>query len=183
MKNFEQQCAIFTDLLLRYNKTHNITGAKNAAKVQENIEDSIYPLQFLEQKQIKNAIDVGSGAGFPGFLLALVMHDTHFTLFEPIKKKSAFLHLAKTLLHVENITIASQRVEEHSGFTCDLITSRAVTKSQELVKICRHFITPQTKFLLYKGENVIKEVDNLQNYEIYSRGHRNYLLIKDVYGL
>lgn len=91
---FEKNCEIFCDLILKYNKTHNITGAKNAQSVYENIEDSIYPITFLPLEEIKTAIDVGTGAGFPGLLLALAMPQTHFTLFEPIKKRVLFYILS-----------------------------------------------------------------------------------------
>ncbi|NOX16492.1 MAG: 16S rRNA (guanine(527)-N(7))-methyltransferase RsmG, partial [Epsilonproteobacteria bacterium] len=93
-QNFSKNCETFTKLILNYNKIHNITGAKNKKQIEENIDDSIYPIRFFK-KDIKKAIDVGSGAGFPGLILAMYLPDVHFTLFEPIKKKSSFLHLAK----------------------------------------------------------------------------------------
>lgn len=177
---FEKNCEIFCDLILKYNKTHNITGAKNAQSVYENIEDSIYPITFLPLEEIKTAIDVGTGAGFPGLLLALAMPQTHFTLFEPIKKKSAFLHLVKSTLQLKNVTVCSKRVEEYEAFKVDLISSRAVTNSKMLVNLCHNYISPLTYLLFYKGENVENEIDGIKNYKIYQRGKRNYLLIKDI---
>ena len=64
-KDFWQQIDTFATLLLNYNKTHNISGAKSKEVVLKNVEDSIYPLEFLELDGVKNAIDIGSGAGFP----------------------------------------------------------------------------------------------------------------------
>ena len=95
---FDENCEKFSEIILKYNKIHNITGAKTKQKIFENIEDSLYPITFLETKKIKKAIDVGSGAGFPGLVLAMAMQNTSFTLFEPIAKKSSFLHLVKTTL-------------------------------------------------------------------------------------
>lgn len=178
--SFEKQCEKFCDLILQYNKTHNITGAKTRQAVFNNIEDSIYPLNFLHVKDIKQAIDIGSGAGFPGLLLALAMPDTHFTLFEPIKKKSAFLHLAKAILKIDNVSIVSQRIEEAKAFKADLISSRAVTDTNLLITLCKNFIAKKTFLLFYKGENVTQEITHLKEYSIYNKGKRNYLLIKDI---
>ena len=97
---FWQQVDTFTTLLLQYNQTHNISGAKSKEVVLKNVEDSIYPLEYLHVNEIKSAIDIGTGAGFPGLLLALALPHVHFTLFEPIAKKSAFLHLLRSILSV-----------------------------------------------------------------------------------
>lgn len=178
--SFEEKSTQFCELILNYNKTHNITGAKTKEAVFANIQDSIYPLNFLHVEDIKEAIDVGSGAGFPGLLLALAMPQTHFTLFEPIKKKSAFLHLAKASLAMDNLSIASQRVEKVEAFKVDLITSRAVTNTNLLIELCKNFIDINTLLLFYKGENVTQEIENIQEFQIYKKDKRNYLLIKGI---
>ncbi len=178
-QDFSKNCEIFTELILDYNKTHNITGAKNEKQIQENIDDSIYPLKFLELK-IKNAIDVGSGAGFPGLILAMYLPNINFTLFEPIKKKSSFLYLAKSSLKLKNVDIISQRVEKVEAFKVDLICSRAVTKTKLLIDICKDFISKETVLLFYKGSSVNEEITNLKNYQIHKRGNRNYLFLGDI---
>ena len=176
-ENFSKNCEIFTELILKYNKIHNITGAKNKKQIEENINDSIYPLRFLHV-ELKNAIDVGSGAGFPGLILAMYLPNVHFTLFEPIKKKSSFLHLAKSTLNLKNIDIISKRVEEVEAFKVDLICSRAVTKTALLMDICKNFISNEATLLFYKGSSVDEELSNLKEYQIHKRGNRNYLIVK-----
>ncbi|MDX1809578.1 MAG: 16S rRNA (guanine(527)-N(7))-methyltransferase RsmG [Sulfurospirillaceae bacterium] len=175
--DFNKKCENFTRLILNYNKIHNITGAKDASAIKANIEDSIYPIKFLPDG-IKNAIDVGTGAGFPGLLLAIALPQIHFTLFEPIKKKSSFLHLAKSALNLQNVDIISQRVEKVEAFDTDLICSRAVTKTDLLLKICKNFIYDKSILLFYKGTSVKEEIKDLVNYEIYKNGNRNYLIVK-----
>ena len=175
-KNYE----IFIDLILKYNRVHNITGAKDRTAVIENIEDSLYPIKFLPLKDIKTAIDIGTGAGFPGLILAMELPDVHFTLFEPIAKKSSFLHLVKTTLGLKNVTVSTKRVEQAVAFEVDLICSRAVTNTDMLINLCKEYITPKTLLLFYKGERVVEEVTNLKDYKIYKKEKRNYLLIKDV---
>ncbi len=171
---------VFIELILKYNKIHNITGAKDRASVIENIEDSIYPISFLETKSIKTAIDIGTGAGFPGLILAMELPNTQFTLFEPIAKKSSFLHLVKTTLGLKNVKVSTKRVEQEEGFEVDLITSRAVTNTDMLINLCKEYITSKTNLLFYKGERVVEEISNIKNYKIYKKERRNYLLIKDI---
>lgn len=179
-ENFWNTAETLIELLLKYNQTHNISGAKTKEAVLKNIEDSIYPLQFLDLKEIKSAIDIGTGAGFPGLLLALALPDVHFTLFEPIAKKSAFLHLAKTTLELKNVDIATNRVEKVTPFKVELISSRAVTNTKMLIKLCKAFIDPDTTLLFYKGELVDEEIKGLKNCQIHQRGKRHYLIMKDV---
>jgi len=177
---FWQDVDIFATLLLQYNQTHNISGAKTKEVVLKNVDDSIYPLQYLHVNELKRAIDIGTGAGFPGLLLSLALPHVHFTLFEPIAKKSAFLHLAKSTLELKNVDISTNRVEQVSPFQVDLISSRAVTNTKMLVKLCQKFIDPTTTLLFYKGELVDEEIKGLTNCHVYQRDKRYYLVMKDV---
>jgi len=181
-ENFWAQVDNFTTLLLKYNQTHNITGAKTKEAVLKNVEDSIYPLNFLDISSLKHAIDVGTGAGFPGLLLALALPDVHFTLFEPIAKKSAFLHLAKSTLDIRNMDVSTNRVEKIAPWPVDLIASRAVTNTKMLISLCQGFISPCSTLLFYKGEMVEEEIKGLEGGEIYQKGKRHYLVLKDVHG-
>lgn len=171
----------FISLLLKYNATHNITGAKTKEAALKNVEDSIYPLHFLDFTSIKNGIDIGTGAGFPGLLLALALPHVTFTLFEPIAKKSAFLHLAKLHLGLENVTISTNRVEKIAPWEVDFISSRAVTNTKMLISLCEGFITPKTTLLFYKGEYVEEEIKGLDQCQIFQNGKRYYLVMKDVH--
>ncbi|MDR0762190.1 MAG: 16S rRNA (guanine(527)-N(7))-methyltransferase RsmG [Campylobacteraceae bacterium] len=176
---FEQSAQSFAKTLLLYNKTHNITGAKNMADIQENIYDSIYPLQFLESNP-KNAIDIGSGGGFPAVILALAVPSCHFTLYEPIAKKSAFLHLIKSELNISNMDVKTKRIEEDEPKSVDLITSRAVCDTGLLIKLSKGFYDKNTIMLLYKGQRAGEEILNLKNVQIFARQKRKYILIKGL---
>ena len=176
---FIQNAEHYAALLLHYNQTHNISGAKSLDKVYDNIIDSVIPIQYLEQAPT-TCIDIGSGAGFPGIPLAMALPQTCFTLFEPIAKKSAFLHLVKSSLGLHNVTIATKRVEQAKGFACDLICSRAVTDTTMLIRLCKDFIAPTTTLLFYKGSKAPQEAQELAHYKIYERGQRRYLFVKDI---
>ncbi len=176
MQKFEK----FTNLLLKYNKIHRLSGAKNSKEVEKNIEDSIYVTNFLEFDKIKKVVDIGTGAGFPGMILAIALPDVHFTLVEPLMKRVAFLHLVKSTYGLQNVDIISQRVEDMETFKVDLITSRAVAKTDFLLDLASGFIDKDTQILFYKGERVYEEVSDDMDYEIINRGMRNYLWIKGI---
>lgn len=176
MKEFEKFC----ELLLKYNRVHRLSGAKNIEEIYKNIEDSIYPIGFMDFSKIQKVIDIGTGAGFPGLILAISLPNVHFTLVEPLLKRSAFLHLVKSTYGLQNVDIISDRIENIDSFKVDLITSRAVTKSDFLIDLAKDFIDDKTQMLFYKGERVFDEVNDDMDYEIINRGKRNYLWIKGI---
>ncbi|MRI83417.1 MAG: 16S rRNA (guanine(527)-N(7))-methyltransferase RsmG [Nitratiruptor sp.] len=175
--NRSDQLHHFAQKLLEWNRVHNLTGAKDLAAVQANIADSLKPLQFL-QGPFHKAIDVGTGAGFPGLVLAIAMPETSWYLVEPRKKRAAFLHYVASSLGLENVTIIPKRIEELSPFPADLITSRALMKAPDLLKLVAPFTTPQTTILLYKGSQVHEELEGIPDYRLIPNGKRTYLLVK-----
>ena len=78
----------FTDELLKWNKVHKFTNYKTKEEIFAQIEDSLYPLEKI--KDAKTAIDIGTGAGFPGLILAIAMPYTLWYLVEPLKKIGLF---------------------------------------------------------------------------------------------
>ncbi len=171
---------IFISKLLEWNRTHNLTGAKNEKDIIKNIEDSLAPLEMnLIATDFKKAADVGTGGGFPGLILAMAMPECSWTLIEPRVKRAAFLHYIKSLLNLSNVTVERKRAETITE-KFDLITSRAVTKSSQLVKICKNMIKKDTVLLLYKGESLPDELKGLESFEaqIHERGKRRYLILK-----
>jgi 16S rRNA (guanine527-N7)-methyltransferase len=176
---FDAQADAYTALLLRYNQTHNISGAKTREHVYENILDSLYPVTFIG-KWPKVSLDIGSGAGFPAIPLALALPYMEVHLFEPIAKKSAFLHLTKAELGLGNIHVKTERIEQATPFSCELIMSRAVTEIKPLVDLAKAFIGPQTQLLLYKGSRASAELEGVEHFTLYERNQRRYVVIKDL---
>ncbi len=179
MKDFEDKIQLYSSLLLQYSKIHNITALKTKEEIIDNIEDSIFPLRYLEFR-FQNIADIGSGAGFPGLFLALKNPHVKVTLYEPLYKKSAFLNLAKVKLGLKNLHVKSIRVENEKDIIYDLIVSRAVTKTKTLLDLSKNISDQNTSFLLYKGSSVDEELDKNLNYEIYKKANRHYVIIKGV---
>jgi len=169
----------FASLLNEWNQIHNLTGAKTVDAIYVNIVDSLYPLTFIEKP--KTLLDVGTGAGFPGLLLAIALPDTEIVLAEPLKKRVSFLKYAAIDLELENVKVEAKRVEkvEHEAF--DLITSRAVTNTKLLLDLTKDISDSRTEYLFYKGSRVFDEIEDVQHqltYDIVQKNQRNYLYIK-----
>ena len=167
----------FVKLLNEWNKIHNLTGAKTIDAIYKNIVDSLYPLNFI--KEPKTLLDVGTGAGFPGLVLAIALPKTKVVLAEPLKKRVSFLKYAS--IDMENVKVEGKRVEsvEHEAF--DLITSRAVTNTKLLLELTKNISSLKTEYLFYKGSRVFDELEDVQNqlnYDIVQKSQRNYLYIK-----
>ncbi|CAD7288495.1 16S rRNA (guanine(527)-N(7))-methyltransferase RsmG [Campylobacter suis] len=174
--DFSQNVAKFSEILVKFNKVHSLTNYKN---LNEQVQDSIKPLDFLDLRDIKIAIDVGSGAGFPAIFLAMILKDCKWHLFEPNIKKSSFLSFVKASLSLENLVIHSQKIELAEKFHAELITSRALMKTKDLINLCNGFYDEKTKFLLYKGSSVSDELTGLKA-EIYNEKNRNYVVMDGI---
>jgi len=170
---------LFASLLNEWNQIHNLTGAKTVDAIYVNIIDSLYPLTFIDKP--KTLLDVGTGAGFPGLVLAIALPETDVVLAEPLKKRVSFLKYAAIDLELKNVKVEAKRVEkvEHDAF--DLITSRAVTNTKLLLDLTKNISDDKTEYLFYKGSRVFDEVAEVQHqlsYDIVQKNQRNYLYIK-----
>jgi len=174
----------FIKYLMKWNRVHNLTGAKRYEEIKEQINDSIYPLTFLPK--FDSMLDIGTGGGFPGMIIAIVKPDIKCTLCEPLRKRASFLKYIAKELQLINVTIKDSRIEDLKAKPYDLITSRAVADTNTLIKWSRPFINKTTQMLFYKGEQVFKEIDDLKkeikdgSWKIISKGKRNYLWIQKI---
>ena len=173
---------LFIEQLQWYNSVHNITGAKTKEAIIDNIIDSILPTEFIPQP--KSLLDVGTGAGFPGLLLAIVWDESATTLAEPINKRASFLRLMSQELELPNVTVYKNKVENLEADPFKLISSRAVTNTKLLLDLTAKVSNNETEYLFYKGSKVYEEIETLNSqlkYDIVRKGKRNYLWIKDAH--
>lgn len=177
---FFDQVAHYKAHLFKWNKVHNLTGVKTHEEADAFIYDAVFPLSFLPK--VETAMDIGTGAGFPGLILAMALPDTHFTLVEPLKKRSGFLQYIVATLGLKNVKVESCRVEELKPQRFDLVTSRAVTDTRMLLDLSEPYTSKGTLLLFYKGEKVFDEVDatveGSLNYRVIQTQKRHYLLIE-----
>jgi 16S rRNA (guanine527-N7)-methyltransferase len=175
---FYEDCDVFIKLLQQWGKIHNLTGRLSRNDIEENILDSLYPLIFLEKHP--SFADIGTGAGYPGLILAMAQRDVKAYLIEPRIKRVSFLNFVKASLKLENLTIFCNRVEDLKDLEVDLITSRAVTNTSLLLDITKNIKKDNSSYLFYKGSMLESELEiaKLNSYKVISRKDRNYLYIK-----
>ena len=169
----------FASLLHKWNQIHNLTGAKTIDAIYVNIVDSLYPLTFI--KKPKTLLDVGTGAGFPGLVLAIALPECEVVLAEPLKKRVSFLKYAAIDGGLSNVHVEAKRVELVEHYTFELISSRAVTNTKLLLDLTAEISDAETEYLFYKGSRVFDEVADVQyqlNYDIVQKNQRSYLYIK-----
>jgi len=169
----------YKEHLFKWNKIHNLTGARDEATLDEFIFDALFPVSFLPD--VKNILDIGTGAGFPGMILALALPNTQVTLVEPLSKRASFLQFIKADLKLKNVTVVKKRVEQMQPDIFELITSRAVTQTKMLLELSSHLRDEKSKLLFYKGEKVFDEVEKSSlmgmNYKVMQTNNRHYLLL------
>jgi len=176
---FYERCDKYIALLQQWGKIHNLTASLENEEIENNIVDSVYPIKFLND--FDSLADVGTGAGYPGMLLAIARPEARVVLVEPRAKRVAFLNFVKAALKLDNVFIEQKRIEDLKDETFNIITSRAVTNTTLLLELTSHLKDDNTEYLFYKGslcEEEIKDA-NVKNAEVFKVGiHRNYLYMK-----
>ncbi|MCT7615429.1 16S rRNA (guanine(527)-N(7))-methyltransferase RsmG [Aliarcobacter butzleri] len=177
---FYEDCEVFVKLLQQWGTIHNLSGRLTRDDIYENILDSLYPLTFIEKYD--SFADIGTGAGYPGLILAIALRDTKAYLIEPRIKRVSFLNFVKATLKLDNLVVLCNRVEEVKDLQVDLITSRAVTNTSLLLDITKNIKKSNSSYLFYKGSMLESELENakVNNYKIVNKKDRNYLYIKGL---
>jgi len=176
--NFFYNVQKYKEHLFKWNKIHNLTGARDEATLDDFIHDAVYPVSFLPK--VSSLMDIGTGAGFPGMILAFALPETAVTLVEPLSKRASFLQFIKADLELSNVTVVKKKVQDMQPQIFDIITSRAVTETKMLLELSKNFRNAESKLLFYKGERVFDEMQDVvanMKHKIIETNKRHYLLL------
>lgn len=106
-----------------------------------------------------SVIDVGSGAGLPGVVLALLLPDSRVTLVEPMQRRVAFLEYALAELGLDNAVVVRERAEDLTGrLAADVVTARAVAPLARLAGLCSGLARPGGLVVALKGASAAAEL-------------------------
>jgi len=144
----QHQLLAFRDLLLKWNKTYNLTALRDPAQaISHHLLDS---LAILPHVGAGNLLDVGSGGGLPGLPLAIAKPDLAVSMVDTVQKKTTFLQQAVIELALKNVTVHHARVEEMQGQYAQ-ISSRAFAEIALFISLTRHLLAPGGRWLAMKG--------------------------------
>jgi len=150
----------YASRLAAYNAHTNLVSKSSMEHLWERHFWDSAQLAPLVRKDAKTLADLGSGAGFPGLVLAILLRDREgfrATLFEATAKKARFLAEMATELALP-VDIANMRIEDRKLQPFDLITARGVAPLDKLLPYAQRFWGPDSSALFLKGQNVAAEL-------------------------
>jgi len=143
--------AKYLDLLLLWNRKINLTAVREPAEiVVRHFADSFAALHDIPESA-QSLLDVGSGAGFPGALLALARRNLAVTLLESSHKKAAFLATVKRELGLTNVVVEARRLEEVPETPFDIVISRAAIPLPGWFEAARPYLSASGVILAMEG--------------------------------
>ena len=153
----------YLELLTEYNSHTNLTALRDEKSIiEKHFLDSLL-LQNLIKSESKKAIDIGTGAGFPGMVLAIFNPEIEFTLMDSIGKKTKFLELVKENLRLDNVNVVTSRAEDYitdeNRETYDLGLCRGVSKLSTILEYIIPFLKVNGEFLSQKMEGTGEETE------------------------
>ena len=159
----------FQDLVFENNKKINLVGTVEKENIlKRHILDSVSLLAYADRlfdcKEGIKILDIGSGGGFPGIPLAILLKDSKMTLLEKTGKKVDFLNKAAKSLSLDNIMVLPGRAEELAGQKkwrghFDIVIARAVTKFSILLELSVPFCNINGRIIFYKSKKIFKEIE------------------------
>lgn len=161
------QLLAYHELIGKWNKVYNLSAIRDPIEsIKKHFLDSLSIVPFIRPGLL---LDVGSGAGLPGIVIAIMRSNTNVFTIDSVGKKCRFMQTVKTELSLDNLTVINDRVESFNyGESFPQIVSRAFSSTIDTIEKTRHLISSDGRYLLMKGDNLNKE--NLQkvNYKVHS---------------
>ena len=150
----------YADLLATTGISHGLVGPREAPRLWERHLVNCAVAQVLVPQGVEVA-DIGSGAGLPGLVLAIVRPDLHVHLVEPLLRRTTWLEGAIAELGLTNVTVHRGRAEEVL-LSVPVVTARAVASLEKLVRWSFPLLEPGGRLLALKGEAASRELDEVQ---------------------
>jgi 16S rRNA (guanine527-N7)-methyltransferase len=163
-ESIRQDLVRFVELLGDWQRVHNLVSHSALDEIWiRHVADSLQLLQHAPQ--FREWVDLGSGAGFPGLVVAIgCKHqaDRHVTLVESNLKKAAFLRAAIREVRA-NAGVAAERAEEHGrrmAGRADIVSARALAPLETILRLASPYLHENSVVLLLKGQDFVHEHEN-----------------------
>lgn len=164
------QLIAYLGLMAKWNHVYNLSAIRELDKmVSHHLLDSLVIVKtfrnWLSHIEQPTVLDVGTGGGLPGVVLAIMNPTWHITLIDPVHKKTAFLTQVKAQLALNNMTVITGKVEDlPANSTYDLITSRAFASVVDFVRLSENVLKADGVFGAMKGVMPAEELVELEQF-------------------
>jgi 16S rRNA (guanine527-N7)-methyltransferase len=157
----QAQLMDYLGLMFKWNAVYNLTSLRDPQQmVTHHLLDSLAAVPAFQDA--KNVLDVGSGGGLPGIVLAIVRPDMKVSMIDTVHKKTAFLTQVKAELGLANVTVYTMRVEQlQVSDKFDVITSRAFADLSDFVNWSGHLLGEGGRYIALKGTAPMDEQQRL----------------------
>lgn len=146
---------IYKELLIKWNNSFNLTSVKNTEIVTHHFLDCLAVIPFIKSSTL---LDVGTGAGLPGIVIAIVNPDIKVSLIDKVGKKITFIKRIIAELEIKNIETYHDRVELlTSEEKYDGIISRAFSNMEVFIKSTKHLIKTQGVWYGMKSKKILDD--------------------------
>jgi 16S rRNA (guanine527-N7)-methyltransferase len=157
----QQKLLAYLALLQKWNKVYNLTAVRDSSEmVKLHLLDSLSVLPYIK---VKNLLDVGSGAGLPGIVLAISLPSLQVTTIDTVQKKAIFMRQVKGELGLNNLQVVHARVENFKPVEkFEAIISRAFSELALFVKLTKNLLAQNGQWLAMKGQMPNHELDTVE---------------------
>ena len=165
----EDALLAYLDQLQRWNRAYNLTAIRDPQQMLvQHVFDSlsiITPLNRILYKYTVNPVivDVGSGAGLPGAVLAVMCPDASIHCVDTVEKKATFIRQIAGVLRLPNLQAHHARVEQLPSFEADIVVSRAFSSLVDFVSLAGKHAKAQGYLLAMKGREPLEEMEEMTN--------------------
>ena len=161
-----RQLLQFLALLERWNRTYNLTAIRALpAMLTHHVVDCLAAAAALRRRlgeaQALRVLDVGSGGGLPGVVLAIALPGRRVTCVDRVGKKAAFVRQVAGSLGLANLESLHARVEDLASRRYDVVTARAFASLSDLVAATRELLAPGGSWMALKGKSPDAELAEL----------------------
>ncbi len=160
------QFLVYLAELKKWNRAYSLTALKTDPDIViKHFLDSLLFLKVLPPR-IKSIADIGSGAGFPGIPLKIMMPDLDVALVEPVQKKALFLEHMQRQLKMPGLYVRNCRIEDMDDLLVDAVVTRALFSLGEFIVKADRILKETGVLLLSKGPKLKDELRGLEAYAI-----------------
>lgn len=154
------QLMAYLNLIEKWNRVYNLTAIRERDEmVKLHFLDS---LSILNHVEMEHVLDVGSGAGFPGIVLAITKPELKVTVMDSVNKKTTFMQQVKSELSLTNLNVVNARVEDYQPtILFDGVITRAFSSIQNMLLMTQHTLKKNGAWLAMKSKDVKEELEAL----------------------